>query len=121
MKKTVVIGASENPSRYSQMATSSLLNHGHQVIPVGLKEGKFNGVRILNFKDNPQIDNVDTVTVYVGPVHQPAWFGFVLSLKPKRVILNPGTENPEFEQLLKKNGIDFLHACTLVMLSTGQY
>lgn len=121
MKKTVVIGASENPSRYSQMATLSLQKHGHEVIPVGLKEGRFNGIPILSLNEKKLINNVDTLTLYVGPQHQPAWFDYILSLKPQRVILNPGTENPELEQLLKKNGIDFVHACTLVMLATGQY
>lgn len=121
MKKTVVIGASENPARYSQMAALSLQKHGHEVVPVGLKDGTINDLSILSLKDKPEIKNVDTVTLYVGPQHQPAWFDYILSLKPKRVILNPGTENPELEQLLKKNGIPFLHACTLVMLSTEQY
>lgn len=121
MKKTVVIGASENPSRYSQMATLSLQKHGHEVIPVGLKEGRINGIPILSLKDKKKINDVNTLTLYVGPQHQSAWFDYILSLKPQRVILNPGTENPELEQLLKKNGIDFIHACTLVMLATGQY
>jgi predicted CoA-binding protein len=121
MKKTVVIGASENPARYSQMAIQSLQKHGHEVVPVGLKEGKFNGTSILALANKKEISNVDTLTVYVGPQHQPAWFDYILSIKPKRVILNPGTENPELEQLLKKNGIEFMHACTLVMLTTGQY
>lgn len=121
MKKTVVIGASENPARYSQMAALSLQKHGHEVVPVGLKDGTINDISILSLKEKPEIKNVDTVTLYVGPQHQPAWFDYILSLKPKRVILNPGTENPELEQLLKKNGIPFMHACTLVMLSTEQY
>lgn len=121
MKKTVVIGASENPGRYSQMAILSLQKHGHEVIPVGLKEGTFNGIPILSLKSKKEINQVDTLTLYVGPQHQPAWFDYILSLQPKRVILNPGTENPELEQLLNKNGINFLHACTLVMLATGQY
>lgn len=121
MKKTVVIGASENPARYSQMAALSLQKHGHEVVPVGLKEGKINDISILSLDGKKIINDVDTVTMYVGPLHQPAWFDYILSLKPKRVILNPGTENPEFEELLKKNGIPFLHACTLVMLSTNQY
>lgn len=121
MKKTVVIGASENPGRYSQMATLSLQKHGHEVIPVGLKEGKFNGIPILSLNNKNELTDVDTLTLYVGPLHQPAWFEYILNIKPKRVIFNPGTENPELEQLLEKNGIDYLHACTLVMLATGQY
>ncbi len=121
MKKTVVIGASENPDRYAQLATMSLHKHGHDVVPVGLKEGKINGISILSLKENPDVQNVDTVTLYVGPLHQSAWYDYILRLKPKRVILNPGTENPELEQLLEKNNIEYTAACTLVLLSTGQY
>jgi predicted CoA-binding protein len=121
MKKTVVIGASEKVDRYAQLATMSLHKHGHEVIPVGLKEGNINGIPILSLKENQEIKDVDTVTLYVGPLHQSAWYDYILRLKPKRVILNPGTENPELEQLLKKNNIDCTAACTLVLLSTGQY
>jgi len=117
--KTVVIGASEKPERYAQLATMSLHNHKHEVVPVGLKEGMFNGITIL--KKNTAIDNVHTITLYVGPAHQPEWYDYILSLKPKRVIFNPGTENPELEKLLSKNGIDYTQACTLVLLSTSQY
>jgi len=117
--KTVVIGASEKPERYAQLASMSLQKHGYEVIPVGLKEGIINGIPIL--KKDTKIDNVDTVTLYVGPAHQPLWYDYILSLKPKRVIFNPGTENPELEQLLIKNGIEFTQACTLVLLSTAQY
>lgn len=117
--KTVVIGASEKPERYAQLATISLKKHEHEVVPVGLKEGIFNGIPIVT-KDT-KITDVDTVTLYVGPAHQPAWYDYILSLKPKRVIFNPGTENPELELLLQKNGIQFTQACTLVLLSTSQY
>ncbi|HRG52399.1 MAG TPA: CoA-binding protein [Bacteroidia bacterium] len=117
--KTVVIGASEKPERYAQLATMSLKKHGNEVVPVGLKEGTFNGIPILT--RDAKIDDVDTVTLYVGPDHQPAWYDYILSLKPKRVIFNPGTENPELEQLLSKNGIEYTQACTLVLLSTDQY
>ncbi len=119
MKKTVVIGASEKPERYAYKATLALQKHRHEVVPVGLKEGVINGVPIL--KGNPAIASVNTVTLYVGPQHQPSWYTYILSLKPKRVIFNPGTENPEFESLLKKDGIEFTKACTLVLLSIGDY
>ncbi|MCW3070492.1 MAG: CoA-binding protein [Bacteroidetes bacterium] len=119
MKKTVVIGASENPDRYAYKATIALQNHQHQVVPVGLKEGQINGIKIL--KDKPPVEDVDTVTLYVGPQNQPAWYDYILSLKPKRVIFNPGTENDEFEEQLKKNNIEPVEACTLVMLSMGNY
>ena len=117
--KTVVIGASEKPERYAQQTTMSLKKHGNEVVPVGLKEGTFNGIPILT--RDAKIDDVDTVTLYVSPDHQPAWYDYILSLKPKRVIFNPGTENPELEQLLSKNGIEYTQACTLVLLSTDQY
>jgi predicted CoA-binding protein len=118
-KKTVVIGASENPDRYAYKATIALQKYQHEVVPVGLKEGQINGVRIL--KDQPSVEDVDTVTLYVGPQNQPAWYEYILSLKPKRVIFNPGTENDEFEKRLKEKNIEPVEACTLVMLSIGNY
>ncbi len=116
---TVVIGASENPSRYSQMAIKSLLNHNEPVVAVGLKDGEFAGVKIHG--DRPHFENVESVTLYVGPQHQSAWFDYIISLKPKRVIFNPGTENGEFFDLCKANNIEVVIACTLVMLSIGNY
>jgi len=119
MKKTVVIGASERADRYSNRATLSLQQHGHEVIPVGVKEGEINGLKII--KGKPAIGNVDTVTLYVGPQNQPDLYEYIISLKPKRVIFNPGTENEVFEDMLKKKNIEPLEACTLVMLSIGTY
>lgn len=116
---TVVIGASENPTRYSQMAIKSLQSHGEPVVAVGLKNGEFSGVKIHG--DRPHFENVETVTLYVGPQNQPAWYDYIVSLKPKRIILNPGTENSELEELCEKNGIGVVQACTLVMLSIGNY
>ncbi len=118
-KKTVVIGASDNTERYAYKATRSLQNHQHEVIPIGLRAGKINGLEIIT--DKPIIDNVDTVTLYVGPQNQPVWQDYILSLKPKRVIFNPGTENPEFEKKLTEKGIEPVEACTLVLLSVGNY
>lgn len=118
-KKTVVIGASDNPQRYAYKATIALQRHNHEVIPVGIHDGEINGIKII--KGKVDIFNVDTVTLYVGPKHQSFWYDFVIGLKPKRVIFNPGTENPEFEKLLKQNGIETIEACTLVMLSIGNY
>lgn len=118
-KKTVVVGASDNPDRYSYLATLALQRHDHEVIPVGLNAGEINGLSIKT--DKPFIEGTDTVTLYVGPRHQAAWQEYILSLKPQRVIFNPGTENPEFEKLLEKNNIEVLEACTLVMLSVGNY
>ncbi|MEO6903077.1 MAG: CoA-binding protein [Bacteroidia bacterium] len=119
MKKTVVIGASDNPERYAYKATLALQKNKYEVIPVGLKDGKINNIEIL--KGFPPLSNIDTVTLYVGPKHQLAWYDYILSLKPKRVIFNPGTENMELEKLLTKNKIEFEEACTLVLLSTGNY
>lgn len=118
-KKTVVIGASENPERYAYKATVSLTKHGHTAIPVGLKEGTIDGITILT--QQPVIDNVDTVTLYVGPKNQPAWYSYILSLQPKRIVFNPGTENPELEKMAQDKGIETIEACTLVMLSVGNY
>lgn len=119
MKKTVVIGASENKERYAYKATVALHKNNHPVIPVGMRAGAINGITIVT--DRPNIEDVDTVTMYVGPGNQAGWYEYILSLKPKRVIFNPGAENPEFETLLKKNNIEVEEACTLVLLSTGQY
>lgn len=116
---TVVIGASENPSRYSQMAIRSLKAHQQPVEAVGLKDGEFEGVKIHG--DRPIFENVETITLYVGPRNQPAWYDYIVALKPKRIILNPGTESDELVSLCKKNGIEVVEACTLVMLSIGNY
>jgi predicted CoA-binding protein len=119
MKKTLVIGASTNPSRYSYLAIKKLLNFKQPVVALGLKEGMVDGVEIhtekLPFKD------IDTVTLYIGAKHQPGFYDYLVSLQPKRVIFNPGTENPEFYSILKENNIEAEVACTLVLLSTNQY
>ena len=118
-KKTLVIGASDNPSRYSNLAIDRLRQKGHPVVAIGLKKVKVNGVDIetepLPFKD------VDTVTLYINPKHQEEYYKYIVDLHPKRVVFNPGTENEELQDLLKKNDIPFMEACTLVLLSTGQY
>lgn len=119
MKKTVVIGASENPERYSYKAVISLYEHDEEVIAVGLKDGMIGDIVIT--KEKKFIADVDTVTMYVGKQRQPAWYDYILSLKPKRIIFNPGAENDEFAQLAAKNGIEVVEACTLVMLSIGNY
>jgi predicted CoA-binding protein len=118
-KKTVVIGASDNPERYAYKATIALQKRNHEVIPVGIQDGEINGIKII--REKIDIDNVDTITLYVGPKNQPSWFEYIIGLKPKRVIFNPGTENSEFEQLLQQNNIETVEACTLVMLSIGNY
>ncbi len=119
MKRTVVLGASENPSRYSFMATSRLVSHGHPVVAIGNKEGKIGNTDII--KEHPAMDDVDTVTLYLNPTNQKPYYDYILSLKPKRVIFNPGTENPELEEMVEAQGAKAMEACTLVLLSTGQY
>ena len=119
--KTVIIGASNNPSRYAFMAAEMLTEYGHEFVPVSNKKGDVLGKTILSIQERPEITGVDTVTLYLGPQHQPAWYDYILSLKPKRIIFNPGTENDEFERLARQRGIEPIEACTLVMLRTGQY
>ncbi|MDD4528013.1 MAG: CoA-binding protein [Candidatus Margulisbacteria bacterium] len=118
-KKTLIIGASPKESRYSYMAVTKLTELGHEAIPVGIRNGLIAGIEIIT--GMPKIDDVHTVTLYVGPQNQPPYYNYVLSLKPKRVIFNPGTENDEFHEILKENNVEVLVACTLVLLTTGQY
>jgi predicted CoA-binding protein len=118
-KPTVVIGASPNTDRYSYKATISLQQHQQPVYPIGIRSGQINGLEIIT--DKPVLENIDTVTLYVGPDNQEPWINYIFSLNPKRIIFNPGTENPEFEALAKSKGIETLEACTLVLLSINQY
>lgn len=118
-KKTVVLGATENVGRYANQATRSLLRHGHEVELVGLRPGTIEGHSIQT--GQPELSDVDTVTLYVGTRNQATLYDYVKALKPRRVIFNPGTENPEFEEELRQAGIEPIEACTLVMLSIGNY
>lgn len=118
-KKTVVLGASTNPNRYSYLAVNKLTSFKHPVVAVGRKEGNIGSIDIV--PGTPQQEEVDTVTLYLNPTNQKPYYDYILSLKPKRIIFNPGTENYELEELAEKQGIETLEACTLVMLSTGQY
>jgi predicted CoA-binding protein len=119
MKKTLVLGATDNPDRFAYKAVHRLLNHGHEVVPVGIKKGVVGGLEILN--DKPQVEGVDTVTLYVGSRNLPEWYDYILDLNPKRIIFNPGTENVELARLAVDKGIETVEGCTLVMLSVGQY
>lgn len=118
-KKTLVLGASANPARYSNLAINRLLGHGHPVVAIGRKTGKVQDVNIIT--EHPEMDDIDTVTLYLNPTNQIPYYDYILSLKPKRVIFNPGTENDELERKLVQKGIHTQEACTLVLLSTGQY
>ncbi len=119
MKKTLIIGASNNPERYAFKAAERLLAHGHEIELLGLRPDTVFGKTIDT--ERKQYEGLDTVTLYVGPQRQSEYYDYILSLKPKRVVFNPGTENAEFESLLIQNGIEAEEACTLVLLGTGQY
>lgn len=118
-KKTLLLGASDNPARYSFMAINQLRRHGHQVIAIGKKKVVVADVQVLT--DPILYKDIDTVTLYLSPPHQASYYDYILQLHPKRVIFNPGTENEVLEELLHKNNISYMEACTLVLLSTGQY
>jgi predicted CoA-binding protein len=118
-KKTLVIGASENPTRYSYLAVEKLKSYGHQVIALGNKPGMIGDTKIQTEKLKEE--NIDTVTLYINPELQKNYEDYIMLLHPKRLIFNPGTENEDLYQMAKANGIEPLEACTLVMLGTGQY
>jgi uncharacterized protein len=117
--KTVIIGASENPDRYAHRAALSLLRHGHEIELVGLQPGQIADHAIQT--GHPALTGVDTITLYVGAANQPPLYDYIESLHPRRVVFNPGAENPAFADRLRAAGIEPLEACTLVMLSIGTY
>jgi uncharacterized protein len=119
MKRTLVLGATTNPERVANTATLRLRSHGHEVALVGIREGEIDGVPILIGR--PKLADIDTVTLYLGAERQKEYYDYVLDLSPKRIIFNPGTENPELEALAQAAGIQTEEACTLVLLSIGQY
>jgi predicted CoA-binding protein len=119
MKRTLVIGASENPSRYANIATRMLKEYGHPVIAYGRKQGFIDETPIAT--EFPSGQEFDTVTLYLNPTNQESYILRILEMKPKRVIFNPGTENESFEKTLKDAGIEPVEGCTLVMLRTNQY
>lgn len=118
-KKTLVFGASLKPERYANIALQKLVSYGHHVVAFGSKRGDVAGVTIdtelMSYKD------IDTVTLYINNKNQKPYYDYLIKLSPKRIIFNPGTENPEFYNLLKQNDIEVEEACTLVLLSTNQY
>ncbi|GAA4319476.1 CoA-binding protein [Flaviaesturariibacter amylovorans] len=118
-KKTVVLGASDNPSRYSYLAIRRLTSHQHEVVAIGRKKGEVSGIPILT--DHVPQTGVDTVTLYLNPKNQVEYYDYIFDLQPKRIIFNPGTENDELIKKAKEQGIEPVLGCTLVMLSTGQY
>ena len=118
-KKTVVLGATTNSSRYAYLATKRLQQYGIDVVPVGIREGEIGGIPIQ--LGQPEIDAVDTVTLYLNPFRQEAYYDYILGLNPKRIIFNPGTENAVLAKMAKEKGIESDIACTLVLLSRGVY
>ena len=118
-KKTLVLGASDNPSRYSYLAIQRLRKHGHPVVAIGRKDTRVEDVIIQ--KQTQYFEDIDTITLYLNQKHQMEYYDYILSLKPNRIIFNPGAENTELVRLAQKNNIHTLEACTLVMLSTNQY
>jgi predicted CoA-binding protein len=118
-KKTLVLGASANPQRYSYLAINRLRNLNHPVVGIGKRVGKVSDIEIG--AEQKPIDDVDTVTLYLSAANQKQYYDYILSLHPKRIIFNPGAENDELYAMAQQNGIKPMEACTLVLLSTGQY
>jgi uncharacterized protein len=118
-KPTLVIGASTNEERYSNRAIKMLVKHQHDVSAIGQKEGIVEGVGID--VTTPHFEKIHTVTLYINPTLQENYYEYILSLNPKRIIFNPGTENPFFYKIATDKGIEAIEACTLVLLSTTQY
>lgn len=118
-KKTLVLGASDDPSRYAFLALNQLRAKGYPVAAIGKKKSQVKDVDIETEKK--QVTDVDTVTLYLNRFNQKEYYDYIISLQPRRIIFNPGTENPELEKLAEQHGIEAMHACTLVLLSTGQY
>ncbi|MEW5845318.1 MAG: CoA-binding protein [Bacteroidota bacterium] len=119
LPKTLVLGASQKPERYSYLAIRSLRKHGIEVVAIGARKGMVDDVEIQT--ELQDISDIHTVTLYLGPRNQKLYYSYIINLKPKRIIFNPGTENPELEKLARENGIDVVEGCTLVMLSNGTY
>jgi hypothetical protein len=119
MKKTLVFGASLKPNRYSNIAVRSLVKNGFPTVAYGLRTGVIGGLQVKTNLD--EFQDIHTITLYLNPVRQEEYYATILNLEPKRVIFNPGTENPYFYDLLSKNGIEVEVACTLVLLSTKQF
>lgn len=119
VKKTLVLGASDNPSRYSNLAIRRLRSYGHPVLAVGKRNSMVGDVIIETGKK--QFDHIHTITLYLNAAHQKEYYDYILSLKPRRIIFNPGAENDELASLAEKNSIVPEVACTLVLLSTHQY
>ncbi len=120
-KLTLIVGATDNPERYAYRAADLLQAKGVSFIPIGIKKGVVFGKEIVDLRQKPALAGIHTVTLYLGLQNQSEWMDYLIGLGPKRMIFNPGTENPEFFSKAKAAGIEVLEACTLVMLTTGQF
>ena len=119
MSLVVVLGASPNPDRFSYKAVKRLISNNYEVVAIGKRAGMIGDIPIITRQ--PALSDVHTVVMYLAPYHQGEIFDYVLSLRPKRVIFNPGTESPEFDEFLESYNIEIVHDCTLVMLATGRF
>lgn len=117
--KTLVLGASPNSERFSHKCILSLADHGIPLVAAGLREGHAGNVPI--FRGTPAFGSIHTVTMYIGARNQDSYYSYVITLKPERVIFNPGSENPVFEDMLRREGIEVIHGCTLMMLENGDF
>jgi len=121
IKLTLVVGATANPERYAYRAADLLQSKGISFIPIGIKKGIVFGKEILDLRQKPILEGIHTVTLYLGPSNQSEWIDYLIGLGPKRIIFNPGTENLKAYSQAKSSGIEVLEACTLVLLTTGQF
>jgi hypothetical protein len=119
MKKTLVLGASPNPIRFSHKAVKSLVRHGFDVVPIGNKKGDIMWQKIIIGK--PALEDIHTITLYLNPNNQKEYYNYILELAPKRIIFNPGSENQELIELAMNNNIEISIACTLIMLNSNKY
>jgi hypothetical protein len=119
MKKTLVLGASPNPIRFSHKAVKSLVRHGHEVVPIGIREGVIMWQKIIVGK--PKLNDIHTITIYLNSDNQKEYYDYILELAPKRLIFNPGSENKELIEIAMKNNIEVCIACTLIMLNSNNY
>jgi predicted CoA-binding protein len=120
-KLTLIVGATDNPERYAYRAADLLQAKGIPFIPIGIKKGMVFGKEIVDLRQKSLLAGIHTITLYLGPTNQTEWVDYLIALQPKRIIFNPGTENPLLFQKAKASGIEVLEACTLVMLTTGQF
>ncbi len=119
MQKVMVLGASPNKHRFSNSCVKSLMRYGYEVVPVGIREGEIAGKPIqLN---RPQIKDVDTITIYLNAKHQEDYYDYIFNLRPRRIIFNPGAENPELMEKARKKDIEAVENCTLIMLNSGDF